>query len=105
VGGGLGIYISMIALVHTDMNKREILGSLSHHIVFADGFDDALIGYVTILNRLIVVYDRRKCVSILMERDNMSEEDADEFMSYNVEGAYVDEQTPAFFTRIEDVEV
>lgn len=57
----------------------------------ADGFDDAIIGYHTSSERLI--YSVKKCIHILME-EGMSEEDALEHFSYNVEGAYVGEKTP-----------
>ncbi len=57
----------------------------------ADGFDDAIIGYHTSSERLI--YSVKKCIQILME-EGMTEEDALEHFSYNVEGAYVGEKTP-----------
>lgn len=56
----------------------------------ADGFDDAVIGVDESSNRLI--YSVSKCLGILMK--DMSEEDAYEYFSYNVSGAYVGEQTP-----------
>lgn len=57
----------------------------------ADGFDGAIIGYHTSSERLI--YSVKKCIQILME-EGMTEEDALEHFSYNVEGAYVGEKTP-----------
>jgi hypothetical protein len=59
-------------------------------ILKADGFDAAVIGYDEFDNRLI--YSVKKCLEILME--DMSEEDALEYFSYNVSGAYVGERTP-----------
>lgn len=56
----------------------------------ADGFDEAIIGVDESTMRLI--YSVTKCIEIL-ERD-MSQEDALEYFSYNVSGAYVGEQTP-----------
>lgn len=63
----------------------------------ADGFDDAIAGIIRQMNQPAkVVYDYGKCVQILMERDGMSEEDAVEFMEFNVVSAYVGEDTPAW---------
>ena len=67
----------------------------------ADGFEDALIGFVWPLDTgvKVAVYDRNKCIEILQERDGMSEIDAIEFFEFNVSGAYVGEQTPMFVDR------
>lgn len=57
----------------------------------ADGFDEAIIGYDFLVDRLI--YSVPKCIRILMD-EGMTEEDAMEHFSYNVAGSYVGEQTP-----------
>jgi len=59
-------------------------------ILKADGFDDAIIGIDQ--NSIRLVYSVSKCLEILME--DMDEEDAIEFFSYNVSEAYVGEKTP-----------
>jgi hypothetical protein len=56
----------------------------------ADGFDEAVIGVDETEMRLI--YSVSKCIEIL-KRD-MSEEDAKEYFSFNVSGAYVGDKTP-----------
>jgi hypothetical protein len=56
----------------------------------ADGFDEAIIGVDEITMRLI--YSVQKCIEILI-KDDMSEEDALEYFSYNVSGSYVGEKT------------
>lgn len=64
-------------------------------VLFADGFDEALIGTARkISGNLIAVYDREKCLEVL-SRD-MSPEEAEEYFSFNVEGAWVGEGTPIF---------
>lgn len=64
---------------------------------FADGFDDAIIGVSRrFRNDPLVAYSREKCISVLMERDKMSEEDASEFFEFNVIGSYVGVGTPVF---------
>lgn len=66
--------------------------------LMADGFEKALVGVGWRLNTPIAVYDYDRAVRILMERDGMDEEGAEEFMSFNVTGAYVGEGTPLFAT-------
>ncbi|MFW6246626.1 MAG: hypothetical protein ACOC22_00420 [bacterium] len=56
----------------------------------ADGFEDAIIGISG--NKL--VYSNQKCIEILMIRDGMSLDEAVEYFTFNVEGAYMGEKTP-----------
>ena len=56
----------------------------------ADGLNDAIIGVDTKSRRLI--YSTSKCIDILMK--DMTYEEAIEYFDYNVEGAYVGEDTP-----------
>jgi hypothetical protein len=84
------------------MNKRELIISLySDHddegLLFADGFDDAIIGICP--SSLRVVYSRSKAINILSE--DMSLEAAVEFAEYNTFAAYVGERTPIW---VEDFE-
>lgn len=84
------------------MNKRELIISLySDHddegLLFADGFDDAIIGICPSSFR--VVYSRSKAIKILSE--DMSLEEAVEFAEYNTFAAYVGERTPIW---VEDFE-
>ena len=62
--------------------------------VSADGFDDAIIGVDD--DRMIIVYSTKKILSILIEEDDMSYEDALEHFYYNIKGSYVGEKTPLF---------
>lgn len=59
-------------------------------LLFADGFDDAIIGICP--NSLRIVYSRSKCIKILMK--DMTEEDAVEYAEYNTFNAYVGDRTP-----------
>jgi hypothetical protein len=65
--------------------------------LFADGFDDAILG-VSRRNGhdSLVAYSVAKCIGVLMERDKMSEEEANEFFDFNVIGSYVGDGTPVF---------
>ena len=67
---------------------------LPEEALVADGFAEAIIGYAYRLSDPIVIYDRAKCIEILMR--DMSYDDACEYFSFNVEGAYVGPSTPLF---------
>ena len=62
--------------------------------LLADGFEDALIGITEGMNS-VAVYDYDSCVHILTQQD-MSYDEAVEYMDFNVTGAYVGEKTPVF---------
>lgn len=75
----------------------ERLRGLMPEALLADGFEDAIIGIVEGACRpTVVAYDYQKCVRILVKRDGMDEEEADEFLQFNTVGAYVGEMTPLF---------
>ena len=77
------------------------LKDLNEEMLLADGFEDALIGYVERFGcPTVALYDREKCIEVLMKRDGMTNEEANEFFEYNVIGAYVGENTPAFATIV-----
>ena len=74
-------------------------------LLFADGFDEAIIGVsyhwggVTgggCTRTNAVVYDLDKCIEILVERDGMTHEQARECLEFNTLGGYVGEHTPVF---------
>lgn len=67
--------------------------------LFADGFEAALIGTGTQFNKELAVYDYDKCVEILMAESEMTEDEAIEYMEFNVTGAYVGDHTPVFVRR------
>lgn len=66
--------------------------------VSADGFEDAILGVaqdkVTNTNRL--VYSISKCIDILIQKHNMTREEAEEYFDFNTLDAYVGEQTPIY---------
>ena len=68
----------------------------------ADGLDAALMGYGEQAGQAVAVYDYDKCLTILMERDGSSREDAAEHMSYNVTGTHLPGKTPVFLERLEE---
>ena len=60
-------------------------------ILKIDGFDKAIIGVQEGIQPRLV-YDLWKIVDVLTE--DMSEEDALDYIAYNITGAYVGESTP-----------
>lgn len=69
------------------------------HLVFADGFDDAVIGVADVGGYAVVVYDQELVVDALAA-SGMSYDDAREFFEFNVCQAYVGPQTPVFVRRV-----
>ena len=69
----------------------------------ADGFDDAVIG--TCCNTGRIVYSIERMLVILMERSDMSMEDAMEYFSFNIGCAYVGEMTPLYVWTEDKVEL
>ena len=66
-------------------------------ILLADGFEDAFMGIVESFGTMPkALYNVNKCIDILMDRDGMKYHEAMEYFTFNVEGAYVGEYTPAF---------
>jgi hypothetical protein len=89
----------------SEIRKRinEQLESMGENALLMDGFDEALIGFSQRINEpLLAVYSWEKMMSVCMERDGMSDEEADEYISYNCIGAWVGEQTPIIVMPLND---
>ena len=80
-------------------NYKEHIADINSEALFADGFDDAIVGYDAVGFR--VVYDYDKCSDILMKRDGMTEHEAHEYMEFNVVSAHVGDFTPIFIHRLD----
>lgn len=77
-------------------------------MLFADGFDDAIVGVVNGIRKeseMVVAYSQEKCIEILMKQfseNESSDDDEDlymtsyEYYQYNVVGGYVGPYTPVF---------
>jgi hypothetical protein len=77
---------------------EEVIGE-DESVVLADGFESAFIGIGRQFGYPISVYDKEKCIKIL-EEQGMSTGEAEEYFSFNTEGAWVGEQTPIFLETI-----
>ena len=74
-------------------------------MMLADGFEEAFIGVGTQFTKALAIYDVEKVIAILMKRDGMSRDDAEEFIEFNITGAWVGEMTPVFLRRVGLAEV
>lgn len=89
------------------MNAREWCAEHNPSVLFADGFDEAIIGVAERSGQEpLVVYSIELMAEILIERDGMSDDEALEYLGYNVLGAWVGDETPLFLwpLRMEDIE-
>jgi hypothetical protein len=68
-------------------------------VLIADGFDDAFVGIARQFGTPFAIYDRQKCIDILIA-NGMSEDEAEEHFQFNIEGAYAGENTPAFLETL-----
>ena len=84
------------------MTLKEWLDENAEGALLADGFEAAILGVAERCSQPpLVVYSVDKCIEILMQRDGMGEEEAQEFFSFNVLGAWVGPRTPLFLWHME----
>lgn len=62
-------------------------------MITADGFDSCLIGKDS---KDRAIYDADAMIAVLISRDDMDYEDAVEYFWFNIDGAYVGEETPIY---------
>lgn len=77
------------------------LAEVNPHAMLADGLEPALVGY-TINSHTphVAVYDARKCVELLVERDGMTHEEAEEYLEHNTFCVYVGQNGPLYIRTI-----
>lgn len=81
---------------------NEFFEQMGEEVLLMDNFDEALIGHSQRINEpRLAVYSWELMMKVLMERDSMTAEEAEEFISYNCIGAWVGEQTPIIVMPIE----
>ena len=65
-----------------------------------DGFDNAIVGVGERNNTdSMIVYDYDKMVKVLVTRDDMSYEEAEEYIEFNIVGAWIGDTTPIIVTK------
>ena len=88
------------------MNQKKYQEMIKQHqILFADGFDDAVLGIAMDLDLPRVVYSKERMIEIIMKEYEGLEEVEDpfaaamEFLEYNVWSAYVGTGTPMYINE------
>ena len=78
--------------------KLDFEESIYDNVLYADGFEDALIGIGIQggTHKAVAVYNIEKMEQILMDRDGMDWGEAVEFLNFITLGAYVGEHTPIY---------
>ncbi len=80
---------------------EEELEAINPSALLADGFEGALVGWGHQASKTpVAIYNYDKCVEILV-KEGSSEEDAIEWMEYNVVSAWVGEHTPIFMRQFD----
>jgi hypothetical protein len=74
-------------------------------IITADGFELAFLGCGYSFNGFYAIYSLSNCLEILMQRDEMTYDEAEEFFEYNVIGSFVGDRMPVFLLQMKEVEV
>ena len=77
----------------------ELVDLSGQNALFADGYDDAIIG-VELDYEPRVVYDQNKIIDILMAEHKITDEEAQEFFDFNIAGSYVGMQTPIYVQKV-----
>lgn len=74
---------------------------MSEEALKVNDYDEAVIGKDYQLGRF--VYSIEKIIELLMDRDNMTPDEACEYFDFNIAGAYMGDMTPLYvWTDYED---
>jgi len=74
---------------------KNKLVKLDPELLFADGYDDCIIGMTFRADVPVDIYSADKIIDKLA--NEMSYEEAQEFFDFNIEGAYMGERTPVYW--------
>ena len=81
--------------------REELSDYYDDDLLFADGYDSAIIGVCGGCDSGRVAYDAQKMVEICVSRDGMTYDEANEWLEFNTFGAYVGERTPIYVHNLE----
>jgi hypothetical protein len=85
-----------------DQRLREAVANHDPEIILYDGLDAACIGiYQRCGQPAVAAYHYDLCINTFMSQ-GMTREQAEEWMSYNVEGGWIGERTPAVIHKVEE---
>ena len=83
--------------------KFEELAALNPEALLVDGLNEAVIGFGhQFSNAPVAIYDYDKCIEIYMRDNGWDYDEAMDWMSFNVIGAWMGEGTPIFMTKFEE---
>lgn len=82
-----------------EINTREEISEkfeeMGETVLLMDGFDEAFIGWSQRMNEpILAVYSWDLMMKVCVDRDGMTDEEAEDYISFNCLGAWVGEQTP-----------
>jgi hypothetical protein len=89
------------------MDKKEleqlVYYETDQDVLLMDGFEDAFIGFSKRCGQpVLATYSFEKMLQVLVERDGMDVQEADEYISYNCAGAWMGELTPIILYEYEN---
>ena len=71
-----------------------------------NGYDDCIIGVGTRCGMTdVFIYDKHKMITKLVRRDDMTYDEALEFIDFNIAGAFIGEDTPILVDRMTRAEI
>lgn len=74
---------------------KNKLVAIDPELLFADGYDDCILGLTFKHDIAVVIYSADKMIEKLC--NDMTPEEAQEFFEFNIEGAYMGERTPVYW--------
>jgi len=77
------------------------LAAIDSSALFADGFDDAILGLTEVEEGWRVCYDIGRILEILVAEHGMDVDEAIEYYDFNIGGAYVGPLTPLFIQCVQ----
>lgn len=80
------------------MISREEISEIDPNILLLDGYDDAFLGITSgaFSKKNVAIYSIGGIIQILINDHGFTEEMAEEWFWFNIEGAYYGEYTPLF---------
>ena len=81
--------------------REKLAENFGDGLLFANSFDGAIIGVAVGHDSERVVYNARHMVEILLQEENLTEEEAWEYLEFNTFGSYVGKNTPIYVEGID----
>lgn len=85
-----------------DHPNRLFVADYNEEALFADGFDDCIIGVsMRCGGEALAAYDYDAVIDKLVKDSEMSYEEAVEYFEFNIAGAWVGDMTPIFIKKVD----